>query len=144
LHLQLQYTPYVIPLAVSALIAAALALVAWRRHEVPAALPFGFLSLSIFEWSVGYGLELTFAELPAQVIWAKIEYFGIVSVPLVWLAFALTYTGRERWLTLRKLLLLSIVPLITLTLVWTNDWHGLVWSQTAARSFGAASIMSPS
>ena len=142
--MHLQYTPYIYLIAITAVLSAALTFVAWQRHGVRGALPFGFLSLAIFEWSVGYGLELTFADLPAQVFWAKIEYFGIVAVPLAWLAFALIYTGREQWLTLQKFFLLSIVPLITLILVWTNDWHGLVWSQTAARSIGPASIMSPS
>jgi PAS domain S-box-containing protein len=142
LNLQLQFVQYVIPLAVSAVIVAALTLVAWRRHAVRAALPFVFLCFGIFEWTVGYELELTFADLPVQIFWAKIEYFGIVSIPVAWILFALVYTGHEQWLTRRRLLLLFVVPLMTLALVWTNEWHGLVWSQTAARAVESASILS--
>jgi PAS domain S-box-containing protein len=39
------------------------------------------------------------------------------------------YTGRERWLTWRALVLLGVVPGTLLLLVFTNEAHGLIWSQ---------------
>ena len=55
------------------------------------------------------------------------EYIGIVNVPVFFLLFAFEYSGYrqkiQRWLAL-----FWIIPLITLILVWTNDFHGLIWS----------------
>ena len=48
--------------------------------------------------------------------------------PVAALVLALEYTGHESWLTLRGRMLLTVVPIITVALVWTNELHGLIWS----------------
>jgi len=121
-----QYTPYVLPLVVPAAISGAIALLTWRRRHVPGATPLLVLVLAVVEWTVGNVLELGSPELEAKLFWANLEYLGIVTVPVMWLAFALQYTGREKHLTYRNLALLATVPLTTLLLVWTNDLHGLM------------------
>jgi PAS domain-containing protein len=54
---------------------------------------------------------------------SPVEYLGIAIVPTAWLALALQYTGREKWLTRRNLALLAIEPFVTLLLAWTNELH---------------------
>jgi PAS domain S-box-containing protein/putative nucleotidyltransferase with HDIG domain len=137
-----QYTPYVFLLVIAAVISAVLTLIAWQRHDVRAARPFGLLTLALCEWSIGYAFELSSANLSTQIFWAKTEYLGIVTIPFAWLLFSILYTGNERWLRPRVLIALAVEPLTTLALVWTNDWHGLVWSQMVAQSVGSVSIMS--
>lgn len=34
-----------------------------------------------------------------KILAGKLEYIGIVSVPVLWFIFALEYTGRTDWLT---------------------------------------------
>jgi len=136
-----QYNPYVLPLLGAAAVSAAIALFAWRRRPAPGATPFVLLTLAVAEWSLGYALELGSADLPTQIFWAKVEYLGIVSVSVMWLAFVLQYTGREKWLTRRNGALLAIVPLITLLLVWTNDVHGLIWRDIRLDTSGSFSVM---
>jgi len=97
--------------------------------------------LAVAEWSLGYALELGSTDLPSQVFWAKVEYLGIVTVPVTWLALVLQYTKRERWLTRRNLALLATVPLVTLLLAWTNDLHGLLWSEIRLDSSGSFSVL---
>ena len=121
-----QYTHYVLPLVITAAISATIALVIWRRRHVPGAVPLSLLMLAVVEWSLGNVFELVSTELSAKLFWANVEYLGIVIVPVMWLAFSLQYTGREKWLTSRNLTLFAIVPLITLLLVWTNNLHGLM------------------
>jgi PAS domain S-box-containing protein len=52
-------------------------------------------------------------------------YFGIGLVPASWLVFAIRYSGRGWRITHRVLALLSIEPVATLLLAWTNPWHRL-------------------
>jgi diguanylate cyclase (GGDEF)-like protein/PAS domain S-box-containing protein len=85
--------------------------------------------LVMAEWSLGYAQEFLAADLAAKTFIAKVEYFGIVGVPVFWLAFALEYTGRRSWLTWRNWAALWLIPLLTLGLAWTNDWHHLIWKQ---------------
>ena len=136
-----QYTPYVLPVFIAAAIAAALAFLAWRRRSLPGATPFALLMLAVAEWSLGYALELGSADLPTEVFWVQVEYLGIVSVPTMWLVFVLQYTGRKKWLTRRNTALLAIVPLVTLLLAWTNDLHGLIWSDVKQDTSGSFLVL---
>ena len=125
-----QVTPYSYVLLVAAAISAALAFYAWRRRGTPGADALVLLMAGLCIWTAGYALELSGPDLSTKIFWAKVEYIGIATVPVAWLAFALQYTGRERWLTGRNLALLSALPLVTLLLAWTNEAHGLIWSST--------------
>src|SRR3954468_3614180 len=131
-----QFTPYSYLLIVAASISAALVFFAWLRRGTSGAETLVLLMAGVCVWAAGYALELSGADLPTKVFWAKVEYLGIVTVPLAWLAFALQYTGREGWLTRRNLALLSAIPLVTLLLASTNEEHGLVWASTTLESSG--------
>jgi len=117
-------------------VSAALARYAYSRRDTPGAREVALLMLAVSVWSLGYALEFATPRLGIKVLCAKVEYLGIVTVPAAWLAFALRYTGREKWLTRRNLILLAAIPAITLVLVATNEAHGLVWSRTALGSSG--------
>ena len=136
-----QYTPYVLPLVITAAISAGIALVVWRRRRVPGAVPFLLVMLAVVEWSLGNVLELGSTELAAKLFWANAEYLGIVILPVMWLAFALQYTRREKWLTRRNLALLAIVPILTLLLVWTNNLHGLMRHNIRLDTSGPFSVV---
>lgn len=125
-----QYLPYLLPLIIAVVIQGILAFYAWRHHRTPGAKSFTIMMVALCIWSVGYTLELlSGANLPLKVFWASGKYLGVVLAPLAWFTFAIEYTGRETWLTPRRLALLSIVPLLTFTLAMTNGVHNLVWSQ---------------
>jgi N-terminal 7TM region of histidine kinase len=97
--------------------------------------------LGIAEWSLGYALELAGADIPTKLFWVPVEYLGIVIVPAAWLILALQYTGRTKWLTPRWLVLLSIEPLITLVLAWTNDLHHLISAQVGLEIRSAYTVL---
>jgi PAS domain S-box-containing protein len=124
-----QYTPYTLPLVAAGAICLLLAIHSWRRRPAPGATVFFVMMLAVAEWTFGYALELVSADPRAIVFWAKVEYLGIATGPVTALLLAIAYTGNERWITRRRLALLAIVPAITVLLVWTNELHGLVWSE---------------
>ena len=121
-------SPYVIALLVAGGVSAYLAFFVWARRSSPVATPLAMLLLGATVWQVGYAFELASDNESTKVLWAKVGYLGIVTVPTAWLAVALQYTGRGHWLSRRNLALLGMVPLATLMLSWTNEAHGLIWS----------------
>src|SRR6266480_1897716 len=121
-----QFTPYVFPVLASAVVSAALALNAWHRRPAPGATSFSLLMLAVAEWSLAYALELVSADLHAILFWDNITWLGAAFAPTLWLTFVLQYTGRTKWLTRRNIAILMIMPLVTLLLVGTNQFHGLV------------------
>ncbi len=137
-----QYTPYVLPLVFSALVSAGLVIVVWQHRSAAGATPLIFILLAVVVWSAGNTLELGCVDLQAKLFWANVEYLGIVSVPVAWLAFALQYTGREKWLTRRNLAWLAVMPLLTVFLVWTNEAHNLMRSNVRLDADGPFSVVS--
>jgi len=121
-----QYINYIWVLLVSAVITAALGIYAWRHRAVPGATPFAILMLAAVVWALANALEMAGADLPTKLFWANVQYLCYGTVPAAWLVLTLQYTGRDQWLTRRRLVLLTIEPLIAVALVWTNDLHGLM------------------
>ena len=119
--------PYVIPLFLNALLSAGLAYVAWRRRPAAGAALSALVMLAVCEWSVAYILQIASPTLPAKLLWANVRYIGIVTVPTAWFLFALDYSGRQKWLTRRNLVLLAVEPALVLLAVWSNPRHGLIW-----------------
>jgi PAS domain S-box-containing protein len=135
------YTPYASLLALAALISAILAIYIWDHREVPGAKPAVALMVAIFLWSTGYMLEFMGVELETKLFWAKIQYFGIVSLPIALFLFALAFSGRHEWLTTQKFSALTIIPAITLILALSNESHRLVWSDWSLETVGGNTAM---
>lgn len=121
-----QLIPYAWVLFTSALISFIILYFAWRRRTVPGARPFFVLMVSSVFWSLANALEMMGTDLPTKLFWANVQYICYNVIPVTWLVLALQYTGRDRWLTRRRLLLLLIIPVLTIVVAWTNQYHGLL------------------
>ncbi|MBC7811591.1 MAG: GAF domain-containing protein, partial [Burkholderiales bacterium] len=105
-----------------------LAIYAWDRRDVPGALWFGGLLLTVAWVNGWYTLEAAAGDdLAAYISFSKFEYIGLTLVPVFWLGFALSLSGTERPYSNLLLVALLVIPLITVVLAFTNDFHGLIW-----------------
>ena len=127
-------------LLLAAIIALLLAYIVFKRRAVSGAMPLMVLILAVAVWAAAYAIELNSNQLGEILFWARVEYFGIVVIPVAWLAFTLEYTGHGEWLTARKLYLLAIVPVLTLVLVWSNELHRLFWEKATLVDAGALTL----
>lgn len=104
-------------------------------------LSFIFLMICIAIWSFGYALELKNVTIEEKIFWAKFEYFGIASIPLAWLLLVLQYSGRKKVLIPKNIALLSLEPIITILLVWTNEYHHLIWKSIGLKNYANFSLL---
>ncbi len=125
----LQFSWVILPSAIAGILGLFSAWLLWSRRIAKGALPLAFLFISISIWSISYAFELAVPSYTASVFWLKNEYFGIVSVPVFWLLFCLRYTNLKKPTDRNFLIIFSIIPLITLGLAFTNDYHQLIWSK---------------
>ncbi|MFZ6026627.1 MAG: PAS domain S-box protein [Chloroflexota bacterium] len=128
--LSYHFTPYTFPLLIAAVVSGGVALYAWRHRHGPNALALSIMALAITEWALGYALEIAAPDLASKVFWGKMQYMGIVAVPLAWLFFAISHTSQGKRLPQWLLSLLIGPPLLTLALAFTTQTHGLIWQQT--------------
>lgn len=120
-----QLTVYATTCFVSAAIMLLLALYAWRHREAQGATAFTVMMGLVVYWSVLAGVEGLLPLTRQQTFVRQLKYISLAGVPVTLLIFVLQYTGNKVWVTARRVLLLSIIPLITQLMIWTNPYHGL-------------------
>src|SRR5512133_3380276 len=104
------FTLSMIPLALGALISFAMAFYTWQNRQAIGATSFAIMMLMLYEWEICYIFQLAGTDLHTKFFWDQLMFVGVVATPVAWLSFALEYTRRKRWLTVRRLVLLSIFP----------------------------------
>lgn len=88
-------------------------------------------------WSIAYGLELASSTLEQIKFLIKIEYFGIVAVPVLWFVFCLYFCGKECWYKKPvNFVAIVTVPIVTILAVWTNDYHHLYYKSVVISTDG--------
>lgn len=122
----MQYNPYAIPLFILLLPMFWITVSAWRfRANLTARLFFFQIFFGIL-YMIGYALELSSTTLEGIKFSLALQYFGQISL-IFWFLFALSYSGFDRLITYRSILLIFVLPTITIGLVLTNDTHGFIW-----------------
>src|SRR5581483_1756326 len=72
--MQFQYTSYILPLIVAAIISSLVAIYSWsRRSSLVSAAALAFMAAVITEWSLGYALEIAGANIETKLFWGKIQ-----------------------------------------------------------------------
>ena len=117
----------VLPYTVGGIACLALALAVWRKRPAKGARTY-VVVLALLAWlAFAEGRAEGSTSFSAKVFWTKATYVSLVCVPVAWLVFVLRFS-RGRTLSWREVARLGLEPAITLLLVWTNEAHGLMWS----------------
>ena len=95
-----------------------------QRRNTPTLTAFVVIMFSASLWSFGFAAEVIGTSLEGKIFWANIQFLGINILNFSWLAMTLYYTGQPRW-TIRSLFALSIMPLTTILIIWSNPYHHL-------------------
>lgn len=119
------YSPY---LFISALTALVTAVITWRRRSAPGAMPLFLMLVTTMIWAGANVMVLEVEDPSRKVFWFNILLVGsLLGTPAFW-AFGVQFTNRQHWLTLRNVLLVSLIPVFSLFLVWLTDYHFLFYT----------------
>jgi len=105
---------------------------AWQRRSEKSAKELAKLMFLAGIWSLLILFETNSTTMTDKIFWAKFAYIGALSTPIFYLIFALRFTGKDKFISLRNILLLFIVPVIVLALTFTNEKHKLIWTGFSA------------
>lgn len=78
-------------------------------------------------YTFAFAFELSSASLQEIRFWLNIEYLGMPFIAPCCLVISWYYTGKDWLATRRNLILLFLIPVITLLLVTTNEYHHLFY-----------------
>lgn len=127
--MQIAYSSYSLLPLLAFFIAVLLLGYGWKFRSMGLGKTFFILIAGLAWWSLSTTMEYLSPDLAEKMFWMKMTYFGIVTIPVGWLAFNLKYVDKPRFLKTQYFLVLTILPLITLIMVWTNDIHHLMWKE---------------
>jgi signal transduction histidine kinase len=131
---------YTVLLAIAGLTSGILAAFMWHRRPGAGARFFALTMTAVSFWATTDLLAQLSDGLATKLFWSKATYLGIVLVPIGWIGFVLSYTGRNRLLTTRNLAVLSIHPLLTLIFVWINPF-GLFYREVGLDRSGVVPML---
>ena len=121
------YMPSILPLLISGVITLFLAIFSKFKHMKARETDIFALSMFIVTfWSIPNALEMAATNLNVKLFWADMQYFAYCLSPVSLLVLCLEFTGYKRGVNKKSLIRLLIIPAITIVLVWTNSWHGLI------------------
>jgi len=96
------------------------------------------LFIGFILWIAGYGLEILSIFFKLKLLFSKLEYLGIVCIPVAFFLLTLDFSGYREDFTIKEKILISIIPALTLIFASTNEFHKLIWSAINENvSFGA-------
>jgi diguanylate cyclase (GGDEF)-like protein/PAS domain S-box-containing protein len=130
-NMQIQFHPYTLPLALSAILSGTVTIISWRRRNILGAAPLAMNMLALTIWSGAYALMWASATEYAQFFWLRVVYIGVVIAPLSFFVF-IARTTNSNWLKPHHIIYLSFIPIIVLLLVWTNSLHHFFFSSEYA------------
>lgn len=117
-----------------AVMATVLAVLFWMRGTKHFKRYFVALTLSVSLLAITYMCELLSPDLASKLFWNYFEYIGLTAVPILYFLIMVKYSGREDLLTKRNILLVSLIPLICLMMLWTNEYHHLFYETSTLES----------
>ncbi len=127
----IQFTFWAIPSLFGVILVASVFTHVWPQRSEPGATAFLWMSGASAWWLVCQFIGLFLSSLDAKLLLAQLQYVGISAVPVAWLAYAMTYTGRGRQLRSWIMALIYGVSATTILLAFTNSSHGLIWSDVS-------------
>ena len=95
---------------------------------------FSFLCMAMTIYTFFYGLELMSTSVETIRFFLKLEYFGVVFLPILWFQLAYRFYYKKSF-DLKKMFSSFIIPFVMLLASSTNDYHNLVYKSVTINKF---------
>jgi len=102
-------------------------LIIWNRKSLLSR-NLALLSFALALWSITDSFLYVSPSLKHKIYWAVIGYPGSQFSPVLLFFFFFNFTGLEKLLTRKRIILLCILPVISVAMAATNSWHHWLWA----------------
>lgn len=118
----------------AAVIALVAAWVMWRRREAPGGVPLALMLAGATLWAVCDAIELHLPTAAGKQFISQIQYLGVISAAPFFFHAAMALAGQGSRVRGAALVAVWSVPLLSLLVAWTNDWHHWLWTEIVVPS----------
>ena len=116
------------PIVVASMLILASGYLLWKRRHIPMSRTATVLLMIGALWTISRALEMESTDLESTLFWWQMRYIWVVLLPPVWLVYTMQFTGEQK-LPWHVIAPLSITSVFFILLIFTNEAHGLMWSQ---------------
>ncbi|MDI9594217.1 MAG: histidine kinase N-terminal 7TM domain-containing protein, partial [Atribacterota bacterium] len=102
-------------------------LIIWNRKSLLSR-NLALLAFALALWSITDSFLYVSPSLKYKIYWAAIGYPGSQFSPVLLFFFFFNFTGLEKLLTRKRMILLCILPVISVAMAATNSWHHWLWA----------------
>ena len=122
-----QFSPWAVVLALSAVVSIVLAVASWARRRSPGGWMFFWLMIALAWWQVAAAMEIFLVSTSDKILCSQIEYVAVTSTALLFMLFCFDYHEFNARIP-RFFRWLFWIPAAAVTgLAFTNSLHHLVW-----------------
>lgn len=101
----------------------------FNRNDVSGANRLSTLMAILGIWAFTAGMESAFLTFEAKLISSKIKYVCAQSVAPLLFVFSTEYSNRKHyWINRWNQVILWAIPIATIVLLATNEYHNLIWT----------------
>lgn len=101
--------------------------VLWRYRNADEVRFLIFVQFFAAIWALTYALELSTLTLEMKMFWSQVSYLGIAFLPLSYFLFTTAFSQKTNIINPKNISVLSVIPFLTVLLVFTNNSHHLLW-----------------
>lgn len=134
--MQFQFPPIIILYSLASIVAAVVLFRAWNLRPARGTNLLTLTMLAAIIWSLGEALTLIFGNLTWILVITRLQYIGIVAIPVLWVLFALNYSNYlptlNRWVVGG----VAFPAVMMIVVVWTLHWHDWLYVYTGVISDG--------
>ena len=123
------FPTFTVAYAVAGILSLLSAAAVMERKANPGNRQFALLMFSLAIWSFSSIFEAGALSVAGKISWSKMQYLGAVSVSPLWFLFAAEYTRQKKFTASNLRYIIWVIPLITLILAFTSEYHGLLWEE---------------
>lgn len=102
-----------------------LAWYAFKTRKFPGVRAYGLLALTESVVSLAEILSMVSPQLAQAQFWFNVRFLPNAFLPVIFVVFAFRYNNHDPWLSKRIIGVLTIIPIITQVMVWTNNQYHL-------------------
>lgn len=102
--------------------------VAWTRRSVDGSSLLLLMIISAGLWSFFGIFESSATSLETKILFSKLEYLVAQPLPVLLLLFSIYHVGLARYIKPIVTILLFLIPVATILMAFSNEYHGLLWS----------------
>ncbi|MFO7952464.1 MAG: histidine kinase N-terminal 7TM domain-containing protein [Bacillota bacterium] len=113
----------------------------WKSGVTRGEKSFSQLGLAIAFYTLSYVMELSSLTLEWKLFWIRFEYIGIAFIPALFCLSALYYNGKITCLRKPVAAAIFIIPVVTVILANTNEFHNLIYQSAVLNTDGPFPIL---